>query len=189
MKLMHPLFSRPICFRENHIPVLILENPVAFRRIASELIGQSEGRVGGFILSRDDCCLDCSEHLRVFYDYAHLDIVEKRIQTKELSALLRTVQESLAEETFRLSQAMQEYLARLAMLAEKPVAYEQSENLSALLKAMDFRVDLSGLSPCEALFEQLALAQRCMKNPCMALIHARTYFSSAEMQNTASIFG
>ena len=62
------------------------------------------------------------------------------------------------------------------------MAYEQSENLAALLKAMDFRVELSGLSPCEALLEQLLLAQRFLKEPCLALIHARTYFSAEEMR-------
>lgn len=182
MKLTHPLFSRPIVFRENRVPVLVVEEPCTFRRLALDLIGQSEGLDGEFVLSRNDCCLDCGDSLRVFQDYAHLENVDRRVQTKALSALLRAAQEALPEEALHLTRELQEYLSKLALLSDAPVAYEQSENLAALLKAMDFRVELSGLSPCEALLEQLLLAQRFLKEPCLALIHARTYFSAEEMR-------
>ena len=182
MKLTHPLFSRPIVFRENRVPVLVVEEPCTFRRLALDLIGQSEGLDGEFVLSRNDCCLDCGDSLRVFQDYAHLENVDRRVQTKALSALLRAAQEVLPEEALRLSRQLQEYLSKLALLSDAPVAYEQSENLPSLLKAMDFRVDLSGLTPCEALLEQLLLAQRFLKEPCIGLIHARTYFSAEEMR-------
>ena len=51
MKLVHLLLSRPIQFRENSIPVLVMENPVVFRRLVADLIHQSEGKGGEFILS------------------------------------------------------------------------------------------------------------------------------------------
>lgn len=182
MKLTHPLFSSPIRFRENRVPVLVVEEPASFRRLALDLIGQSEGCDGEFVLSRNDCCLNCGDSLRVFQDYAHLEAVDRRIQTKALSALLRAAQEALPGEALRLSRELQEYLAKLALLSDAPVAYEQSENLASLLKAMDFRVDLGGLTPCEALLEQLLLAKRFLKEPCLILVHARTYFSAEEMR-------
>ena len=62
-----------------------------------------------------------------------------------------------------------------------PVAYEQSENLAALLKAMDFRVELDGLPVIEALYEHIALYHRLMKNQCFILVHAKAYFSEDEL--------
>ena len=69
MKLAHPLLSSPIAFCENQIPVLVLENAAAFREFAVELLQQSEGQEGAFVLSRADRCLDCAEHLNVFLDF------------------------------------------------------------------------------------------------------------------------
>ena len=77
---------------------------------------------------------------------------------------------------------IQEYLGKLATLAEYPVAYEQSENLVALLKAMEFRIDLEGLPACEALYEHLALIHRMAKNQCFVLINAKIFFSQEELR-------
>jgi len=83
--------------------------------------------ISKWILSIKDRPVDCADHLNVFYDYFHPDSIEKRIQTKALNALLRNVQETMAQETMQLSIVIQEYLGKLATLAEYPVAYEQSE--------------------------------------------------------------
>lgn len=187
MKLVHPLLSRPIQFRENCIPVLVMENPVVFRRLVTELAGQSEGKAGEFVLSVRDKPLDCAGHLNVFMDYVHLSEIEKRVQTRALNAFLRTVQETMAQETYQLSLAVQEYLGRLATLAEYPVTYEQSENLAALLKAMEFRIDLEGLTACEALYEQLALLHRLGRDQCLVLINAHAFFGAEELSKLYSM--
>lgn len=182
MKLTHPMFSSPIVFNENRIPVLIIENPVIFRKMATQLIGQSESQEGPFVLSEDDCVLDCASHLNVFMDYIHLGDLAKRIQTKAIAALLKCTQEAMAKDTFNLSQTIQSYLGKLATLAEFPIAYEESENLTAILKAMDLHVDLSDLSAPEALYENMALIQSLSKNQCFVLLNAKAYFSSDELQ-------
>ena len=84
--------------------------------------------------------------------------------------------------TFELSQAIQSYLSRLANLAEYPVAYEQGDNLSALLKAMDFHIDLSDMPACEALYEQMALLNSAAKHQLFVLIHAKAYFLPDELE-------
>ena len=108
MKLAHPLLSSPIVFCENQIPVLVLENAAAFREFAVELLQQSEGQEGTFVLSCADRCLDCAEHLNVFLDFLHPPELEKRLQSKLITALLREAQETLASETLQLSRAVQE---------------------------------------------------------------------------------
>lgn len=101
--------------------------------------------------------------------------------TQLFTALLRQAQETMAEETFRLSAQLQEYLGKLAALADYPVAYEQSENLLPLLKAMEFRVDLEDLPPHETLYEYLSLLDRLLKDQCFVLVQAKTYFSEQEL--------
>ena len=187
MKLMHPMFSSPLCLRENSVQTLVVENPAAFRKLAAELVGQAEGYEGEFILSANDHVLDCSGHLNVFYDFFHLQEMEKRLQTKALSALLKNTQENLAQENFQLFQAIQTYLGKLAAQAEFPVAYETAENLSALLKAWDFHVDFSDLPAAEALYEHMALINGLLKNQCFVLIHAHAFFSMEELNQLISM--
>jgi len=181
MKLVHPLFSNPIRFRENRIPVLVLENPAAFRSLYSQLMAQSEGGEGSFVLSVNDVCLNANEHLNMVFDYFHLHTLEKRVQTKAIAALLHTAGEELAHETMQLSHAMQQYLGKLATLAEFPIAYENSENLSNILKAMDVRVALEDMPPPEALYERLCLLHSLAKNQCFVLVQAHAFFSTEEL--------
>ncbi len=183
MKLTHPIFSEPIFFRENRVQVLAVEAPGAFRKLVTELTQQSEGGEGAFVLSCDDVCLDPAEHLQVIFDYIHPQTLEKRLLNKAIAALLKEAQEAMPEETFQFARAVQMYLGQLAALADYPVAFEQSENLLDLLKAMNFRVDLSDLPVCEALYERMALVHNLAKNQCFVLVNARAYFSAEELTN------
>lgn len=182
MKLMHPLFSSPISFTENRIQVLTIEHAPTFREITFELIAQMEDEAGRFVLSKEDHPLDCGVCLQVISDYAHLDAVERKIQNKLIAALLTEAQEDLAEDTLFFTREVQRYLGKLASLADYPVAYEQSDNLNALLKAMDFRVDLKGLAAHEALYEYISLCHRVIKDPCFVLVNAKAFFSGEELR-------
>jgi len=73
-------------------------------------------------------------------------------------------------------------LGSLAALADYPVAYDESENLTGLLKAMEFRVDLQDLNAPEALAEHIGLYHRLLKNQCFVLIHAKQFFTVKELQ-------
>lgn len=181
MRLMHPLFSAPIHFKENRIQVLTIEHIPTFREFVLELTAQAESREGRFVLSANDHLLDCADCLHVISDYAHIAEPDKRLQNKLLSALIKEAGETMPEDTLRISREVQQFLGKLAALADYPVAYEQSENLSALLKAMDFRVDLQDIPVHEALYERIALQHRMVKNQCFVLVHAKAYFSEAEL--------
>ena len=182
MKLMHPLFSHPIMFRENNIPVLTIENTAMFRELVFELIAQSESLDGRFVLSHRDQVLDCANCLHVIQDYAHIHAPDKKLQSRLLTALVQQAQEELAEEGFLLHKQLQNYLGSLAALADYPVAYDESENLTGLLKAMEFRVDLQDLNAPEALAEHIGLYHRLLKNQCFVLIHAKQFFTVKELQ-------
>ena len=94
----------------------------------------------------------------------------------------KEARETLPTETLQFTQAVQAYLGKLAALADHPVAFAQSENLLDLLKAMEFRIDLSDLPICEALYERMAFIDGLAKHQCFALVNARAYFSAEELK-------
>lgn len=182
MRLMHPLFSEPIVFSENRIPVLVIENPVVFRNMTAELVGQGEGEDGQYVLSVNYSPIDASGHINVILDFVHLKEVEKRLQTKAINALLKTARESLAQEIHSLTMEIRKFLSVLAACAEFPAAYEESENIQEILKAMNFHVDLEGLPAHEAVYEQMSLMESVSKNQLYVLVNAKSFFSEQELR-------
>ena len=47
---------------------------------------------------------------------------------------------------------------------------------------MEFRIDLSDLPICEALYERMAFIDGLAKHQCFALVNARAYFSAEELK-------
>ncbi len=181
MKLTHPLFSSPIVFHENRIPVLAFESPVVFRNMVLDLTRAGEEGDGECTLSKNDSILKPEDHIHIFMDFTHLSEIDKRMQTKAIQSLAKSAQEQLSLEIHQLSLEIRTFLSKLATLSDFPAAYEESENLTELLKAMDFRVDLSELSPVEALYEQICLVHRLAKNQLFVLVNAKSFFSSEEL--------
>lgn len=87
----------------------------------------------------------------------------------------------MTKDIYELSWAIREFMGKLATVSEYPIAYEQGENILALLKAMDFHIDLDGLLPCEALYEHMALLHKLSKKQCFILINAHSYFNTEEL--------
>lgn len=189
MKLMHPLFSRPIEFQENRVQVLTVEQPVLFRDMLSDLLKQSEGEEGAFVLSEEGECLDPAKYLYPIADCFHLDQIGRKMQVRLMHELLRTAQEKMPKETADLTGQIQQYFARLILLSEFPVEYEHGENLSALLKAMDIRVDLEDLSVPEALCEHISLYHQLMGRGCVVLVRVKDLMTPDELRRFYQMAG
>jgi len=117
----------------------------------------------------------------VVYDYAHLEKFEKKIQSRWMISVFQIAQENMAKDTYDLSLTIQQYWGKLSTLVDSPMAYEESNNLAILLKAMDVHIDMEGLSFAESLYEHLSLHHRLLKNQCLVLVQARSILSKEEL--------
>ena len=181
MKLMHPALAEPIAFCENRIAVLTVERPELYRSMALDLIRQSEGEEGEWILSEEGKILDCAASLHAVYDFAHLEDFDKRASARFFSGMQKIAFEDLQQETHGLMRNIQEYLGRLAVLSDHPVTYDAEENIPALIKAFGFRIDLSDLPPSEMLYEHMRLYEKALKQACFVLIGAKAWFAKDEL--------
>ena len=182
MRLSHPLLSSPIHWRENEIPVLVIEHPKLFRRMVFSLSAQAEGEEGEFFLSLDYEPLDCGEHLRVLRDYVSLPLEDRKLQNRFQSLLQATVREELAEETDALQREIAGYLERLVSASDYPISLSGGEYVLPLLKALKCQPVLDGEEPLERLVQYLALYNGLMKDQCFALVEAHAYFSREELR-------
>ncbi len=81
MKLVHPDFFFPIEISETEIPVLILENPVCFRKFIREMREQAEGREGRWVLSEDNKPLKIAKTCELILDPFALDVNQRKMLT------------------------------------------------------------------------------------------------------------
>ena len=64
MMLAHPLLQSPIKFRENSVPVLIVENGQLFRRLIGDLLAQENGEPGEFALSENASLIEIGKNVQ-----------------------------------------------------------------------------------------------------------------------------
>jgi CRISPR type II-A-associated protein Csn2 len=181
MKLMHPILSAPIVWRENHLPVVVLESPVLFRQWVFMLSAQAAGEAGDFVLVDGNDMLDCGRELIVITDYSRLPLENRRLQLGFQNFLQQVAREDLAADSDAFNQAAQRYLGRVATALDYPSAHTEGDYALLLLKALKFQLCLEAEEPLGQLAEYLRCARSFLANPCFVLVGAHLYFSPAEL--------
>lgn len=175
------MLSAPIHWRENVIPILVVEHPKLFRQFVFTLSRQAEGEEGEFVLSLDYNPLDCGEHLQVVRDYTAFSLDDRKLQNRFQSLLQVAIREELPEKTDCLQRVIVDYLETVATTMEYPVTFSDGEYALTLLKALKCHPVLDGEGPLEQLVQYLELYNGLMKNQCFVLVGAHMYFSEEEL--------
>lgn len=181
MMLAHILISEPMCFKENSIMVLTIENTRQYREMVTDLIQQSEGGVGKFVLSENDEPLDSSKYLHIVQDFIHLDIEERRFSNRLQSYLLQIAQQELSTQVQEMTDLIENFLQQLALSSEYNMVYDVGERLSQIIKTAGFKVNMKNESAIENLIEHLSVYNGLMKNQCNILIGAKSWFCREEL--------
>lgn len=77
MKLVHPNIDKILNFDLKNVFSLIIENPEEYFNLTNQLVMQSEGGDGDWVLS-DVLPLELSKNILVIYDFYHLDCNNKK---------------------------------------------------------------------------------------------------------------
>lgn len=182
MRLMHPLLSAPIHWKENTVPVLVAEPPKLFRQMVFDLTRQTEGEDGPFVLSLQYEPLDCGEHLHVICNYLNLPLEDRKLTNRFQGLLQSIVWEELPEQTDGLQRSIADYLALITVRMDCPIAFAEGDYVLPLLKALRCRPVLDGTEPLERLMQYLSLYNHFMKTQCFILVGMHAYFSPEELR-------
>ena len=82
MMLAHPLLQSPIEFKENRVPVLIVENGQLFRRLIGDLLAQENGEPGEFALSENAGLTEIGKNVQMTLNPLFPELDGRRILTK-----------------------------------------------------------------------------------------------------------
>ncbi len=180
MKLAHSVFSKPIYFAENQIQLLIIESPSLYRQLVFELINQSEGQKGEFILSFNGDPLDCAEHLHIIYDFFHLAPEGKKLLNKFQAQTQYLIKSQLSAQTSELEHNISRYLEQLQFICA-PAAFEENDYISALLKGVKFGPTLEEGTHLERLISHINIYNSLITGQCFILIGAKAFFEPEEL--------
>lgn len=181
MMLAHISISEPMRFKENSVMVLTIENTRQYREMVTDLIQQSEGEEGKFVLSENDEPLDASKHLHIVQDFVHLDIGNRQFVNRLQSYLLQIAQQELGEQAQKMTDSIESFLQQLSLTSEYNLIYEIGERLTQIIKMAGFKVNMRNESAIENLTEHLSVYNGLMKNQCNVLIGAKSWFCREEL--------
>lgn len=183
MRLAHPDFKFQIEFKENSIPVMVIESPRYFREYVQELHRQSQGEKGRFVLSKDWKPIPFEKNMRVVMDVLNLDYKERRL----ISALYKQLEnEAVSSKLYlRTMQMQKEVLGWMEEIdMESPCAIQYGENIDigGILKILDVGFESQYESFVEYIIHWMEIYREYIKVSCFVLVNARDIFAADELE-------
>ena len=182
MRLAHFDLSAPIHWKENKIPVVVVESPALYRQWVFELKDQAEGGQGPFVLSKNFEPLDCASCLKVIWNYHSLNMEERGIQNQFQNYLNQIVASELAQESMGLVQQINQFAAAISIASEYPISFELENPVGQLLKALKIKPALDAENPMERLMQYLEICSGLKADQCFVLISAHAFFTKQELK-------
>ena len=159
MTLYYPLLEQPLEFGENRVNVLIIEEPGELRRAVGELLEQTAGRTGEFVLGIDFAPAELSRQAVLVTDPFRLELDSRKMAGKILQSAVRAF-EDRGEELREILGRINALAAEVGTCLDFEAAFTELEDPADLVRLLDFRVDREGLSLPEQLLEFMRLQRQ-----------------------------
>ena len=156
MKLVFPLLPEPLCFEENRVNVLVIEEPFTLRKLLNELSDQIKGLAGNIVLSTDDIPRELCKLADLLIDPLHPEIESRKMAGRLLKAAVEIAQDHESELYAALA-GSNEFAARICLNLGFPATFDPLEDPLEFLRLFDFRLDSEDLDTPELLLEWMLL--------------------------------
>ena len=184
MKLMMPLFSRPLEFSEFQIPVIVIENHKVFYDIVSDIHNQIEGIDGEVILSEQGVPIDLEKKAKIIIDVFSLDCNERKILSllhKNLAEL--AVKDKSYFELKELQRSVNLFIQNLSDMISFPLSYSDEIPILEIIKDVDLKFNFDSEKISESLVNYLSVLRDFDKRSCFFICNLRTWFDDQDLQN------
>ena len=183
MKLVHPDLQFQIQFTDATIPVCMVESPIWWRAIQKELLAQTQGEDGKWVLSEHDKELKINKSVELLLNPLRLEENQRRIMNAFLQSFSKTaVNEVYWKKGQELNSIIQAFFSELEM--EYPFEYRINSEIdfAALAKAMGIQIETEYESDLERLLQYCILTQDVMHTKLYIFFHLHVYFTEKELE-------
>ena len=152
MKLTHYQYFKPIEISSEQCKTLIIENPIYFRRIITDLYSQKETGYGEFVLSDSkEKVYELGKNCLLITDFFNYISLEKQIKTKLNGMITNDFQSS--NEIVDLISKINEIGINISNDYMYPIKFKETLTFQDVVKMMDFSIDYEGMNFCEKFIE------------------------------------
>jgi len=142
MKLTCNRYTSQIDFDKNTKYILVVENAKEFRKICSELFGESNG-VGesDFVFSNNGQIMSMQKYILLLYDFLGLDINNKKILNEVASQVEEKLQTyDFVEKLCQINKLILEINDKVLEDFDFKVSYDEEFGIDKLIKISNYRI-------------------------------------------------
>ena len=158
MMMSWPLLDRPITWDEESVPLLVVENPKALRRLLETMQGEACSGDGDVVFSDGIKPFDAAKAVELITDPLSLDFSAKQLATKLTQAAMETG-EDFSERLYEITTMLNDVASQIALNMDYDVTFSELDNFTELLKMMKFHPDAEDLPLHERLMEYMRLSR------------------------------
>ncbi|WP_277301335.1 type II-A CRISPR-associated protein Csn2 [Veillonella montpellierensis] len=181
MKVLYALSDIDIVLSENHIGTLFIENMMYFRQTLMELLHQTMGSDGHWVITEEQQHIDCKKSVILVTDFFQLEGNQKPILSK-LQAYLTSVADEEQALLYEINDILQRLYHKIIIQAPIEVGHKEFLTAQDLIKAGDFRFELDNLSPLERVVTYLDIISDLLKSKLIILVNLRKYMTEEELK-------
>ena len=183
MMLAHPMFSKIIDFKNEMINILIIENQKFLTQLIEDIINQTNGENGDFVLSEDFIPLDMQKHLEIIIDFFNLDINNKKVLTSIYNKIKKIAYDDenyLKTENFK-TEAFN-YIETLINQTEYPLILDVQFDISGLLKLFDVKIEINSNTFLEKIIDYMSVLYEFLNRKCIVFVNLMSYLDISEIE-------
>lgn len=180
MILNHPVFDTPIDLAHNNL--VVLEHPLLYRTLVAELISQSEGEPGRFLLTENYEEKSIGKYLSIIHGPFQLCENDHKMRTALYKLLEKEVQTLDFECYKEVESKIIQFLQHVNMQSSYPLTMADSIGMTEIFKLGQLQLELTKDSVPERLYEYIRALHRLAGAQCVVMYNVRNIFTNTEAE-------
>ena len=179
--LVHPDWEFKLSMSDGSSTLIVIENPVHLRSVVVELMGQSNGDSGRFVLSDDKKELDIHDRLAVITDPLNVDPSNKRVSTainQQIKDLI--ISSDFYKEANDLVAHMERFADSVEDIYRLNVSHQDYE-ISNLYKILNIQLQVEYENELEKVMEFMNVLHDVCGTDCFVFVSLFCYFDQEEI--------
>lgn len=183
MKLMNFAFENPFQWTGDNICTLVIENPAFYRKTMFELLAQTSGQDGSFVLSEAGDILDIGKSVEVISDVFTADPAQNR---RILSGVQKEAGElalhDMQSESMELFSLVNQVLSEIVFQTGLDLRFDEISEMTGLLKMLNLRPDTVDLTLPERLLLYMEMCTHFLKKRLFVIVNLRACMTKDELR-------
>lgn len=182
MRLVHTELGIDICFLDNTVNVIVIENPKIMTNLLCELHDQIEGGKGGFVLSQGDKLLSLAKNIVYLLEPVTVSLNDRKIMNKIYQEINEAIEENFIVEKAEVNARLVQYIERILERIQYPLIIEPELDSVGMVKLFGVKIEESYSTLVERLIEYIKLLSQLCGYPVFVFVNIKMYLTKEEIR-------